>query len=57
MKSANIFGVSLISFWIAIVLTSLLPIKDSITNLAILAVLAFIFPSIFGLLADRDKLF
>ena len=57
MKSANVFGVSLISIWIGIVLTSLLPIKDSTDNLAILAVLAFIFSLIFGFLADKDKLF
>lgn len=56
-KGANIFGAALVAYWLAVALSGFFPIKDNISNVAILAVAGFIFAGILGLLGAKDKLF
>lgn len=49
-NGANEFGVSLLSFWIGIILVLIMP-----DNLDLIAVLGFVLAIAFGLLADKFK--
>lgn len=54
---ANVFGITIIVFWIGVLLSSKFPIENNLDNANTLAITGFVLAIILGFLADKDKLF